>query len=229
MGYNSNLVNLRVLTMKNTRPEIFVFDTNIFFNLEANTGLGNNPGQIMESLFNYGKHIGKERVLFYMPPSIVDEIYTFISRDDSTFKKLISIINVKAPDKSQILFSVEVFYTLIQDVRQRSYRGLTIAEEEIHNAVSSMTGNKLDRIEFQKEIGKHITKLRDRYRNATRTKFLDSVADLDIIVLAKELNGHVVSADEGIHRWAREFGVHEVQPMFLSERLETLLHQASKS
>lgn len=209
------------------KPLAFVLDTNLLFNLEADSGLGKNPKEIMLALYEYALKVGPEGLHFYMPPAIVDEIATFVPEGDDAFKKILSVVSVKSPDISQINFSAQVFYTLVDEIRNRSYRGLNVAEEELHNASRAVMGRELHTIEYQKEIGQHVTKLRDRYRNATRVKFLDSVADLDVIVLAKEVDGSVVTSDEGIMIWARLFGVKETKPQFLKEQLETLLHQAS--
>ena len=210
------------------KPVAFVLDTNLLFNMEADSGLGKNSKEVMLSLYEYGLKLGGNHIQFYMPPTIVDEVLTFLPETDENLKKLLSVVQVKSPEISDIKFSAKVFYTLVQDIRDRSYRGLNIAEEELNNAVKEMSGKQLGHIEHQKEIGQHITKLRERYRNATRTKFLDSIADLDIIVLAQELDASVVSADEGIMVWARIFGVKETKPQFLKDQLETLLQQASR-
>ena len=211
------------------RTFTYVLDTNLFFNLEADSGLGKNANEIMQAIYEYARTLGPHGVHFYMPPAILDEIVTFVPESDEVLKKLISVVQIKSPDTSNSSFSAQVFYTLVEEIRHRSYRGLNIAEEELHAAVRDMTGKQLGHIEYQKEIGQHINKLRERYRNATRVKFLDSVADLDVIVLAKELDGSVVTSDEGIMIWARLFGVKETKPQFLKEQLETLLHQASTS
>jgi RNA ligase partner protein len=195
--------------------------------MEAESGLGKNSKEVMLSLYNYGLQLGSSYVQFYMPPAILDEVLTFLPETDENLKKLLSVVQIKSPEISNIKFSAKVFYTIVKDIRERSYRGLTIAEEELANAVKDMSGKTLDHIEHQKQIGKHVTKLRERYRNATRTKFLDSVADLDLIVLAQELDASVVSSDEGIMIWARLFGVKETKPQFLKDQLETLLHQAT--
>ncbi|KXK11798.1 MAG: hypothetical protein UZ22_OP11002000244 [Microgenomates bacterium OLB23] len=198
-----------------------------FFNMEGGAELGKNSREVMQSIYNYSLKLGTDVVQFYMPPTIVDEVLTFLPESDEGLKKLLSVVQVKSPAISDIKFSAKVFYTLIKDIRERSYRGLTIAEEELVNAVKGMSGKTLGHIEQQKEVGTHITKLRERYRNATRTKFLDSVADLDLIVLAQELDASVVSSDEGIMIWSRIFGVKEAKPQFLKDQLEALLHRAS--
>lgn len=79
--------------------------------------------------------------------------------------------------------------------------------------------------DFQKAIGEWIKKFRQRYRQATRFGFLDSVADLDLILLAREEDGFLVSCDEGVMRWGRKIGVKEMQPAVWKEQLESLLRQ----
>jgi RNA ligase partner protein len=136
----------------------------------------------------------------------------------------LSAIQVKSPDTSQIQFSAGVFYQLVDEIRKRSYRGLNIAEETIEQAAAGFVGTqKTDKKDFQIKVGSYIKNFRDRYRNATRTGFLDSVADLDLIVLAKELDGTVVSTDEGVMEWGRLFGVHEIPPSSFLPRLSQLL------
>lgn len=203
----------------------YILDTNIFFNLQIESELGNNPHEIMQSVTHYARVLRQaQKAAFYMPPLIVEELYSFVDTSDPVMRELVSELTVKAPEKDSMTFSAAVFYDLVQDIRNRSYRGLQVAEEELSHAVKDMSGStEMDHISYQKAIGGHITRLRDRYRNATRVKFLDSVADLDIIALAKELDGIVVSADEGVIQWARKFGVREVYPHVLKLQLESLL------
>lgn len=178
------------------------------------------------SVAHYGQKLRTRAVAeFYMPPRIVDEIETFTDLRTDYVSSFMAQTTIKAPDKAKVQLSTDVMYTLVQEIRDRSYRGLQVAEEEMELAVKDFNGFDVqaNRMEFQKKIGEHIKKLRERYRNATRTKFLDSVADLDVITLAKELDGVVVSADEGVLLWARSCGVREVLPHVLKEEFEALL------
>jgi predicted DNA-binding protein (UPF0278 family) len=77
----------------------------------------------------------------------------------------------------------------------------------------------MTRQDFQKKTGEIVKNLRDRYRQATRVNFLDSVIDLELITLAKELDGTVVSADEGVVRWGRFFGIKEIDPHLFKDKL----------
>lgn len=204
----------------------YILDTNLFFNLQADTALGDTPQLIFEAVTDYAARLRKvDQAQFYMPPKIVDELMTFVSGDESYIKNFLAEVTIKAPQKSEMKFSADVFYDIVEDIRHRSYRGLQVAEEELGVAVQSMSSQSpnMSKIDYQKAIGAHIAKLRERYRTATRVKFLDSVADLDIIVLAKELEGTVVSADEGVIQWARKFGVREVFPAVWKAQLDSLL------
>ena len=205
--------------------QIYVLDTNFFFNLEIKSGFGNNPKEIIEAITDYSRKLKKSKsAAFYMPPDIVKEMLTFVNENDDYVKNFLAEISIKAPERSSVAFPSSNFYEMVQEIRERSYRGLQIAEEEVDaTATTMLKEGDLSKIEYQKKVGEHVTRLRERYRNATRTKFLDSVADLDVIVLAKELNGYVVSSDEGVIRWARKFGVKEAVPQVLKQQLDSLL------
>jgi len=160
---------------------------------------------------------------FFMPPLILDEFLTFVDESDDYVQDFLAMVIVKAPDFSKIEFPARLFYELVKEMRHRSYRGLQISEELLlETGKSMMVHNKLNRIEYQKTIGEHVKKLRERYRIATRVKFLDSVADLDLIVLAKELNATLITSDEGVLRWGREFGVKEAPPQVWKKTLHNL-------
>lgn len=205
----------------------YILDTNLFFNMQAGLGFGETTDAVMKMMTKCG-----EQAQLYMPPRIVEEFLGFFdNKEQETIKKLLSHIIVKSPNIDSFQFPASVFYTLVEDIRNRSYRGLRTGEEEIEQAAQSfMGGAQLTKMEFQKKVGIQIKGFRDRYRQATRVGFLDSIADLDIIVLAKELDGVVVSTDEGLLKWSRLFGVKEMSPAVFGERMRALVpdlhHQA---
>src|SRR3989338_1594484 len=206
--------------------ENFILDTNLFFNIGAGLEMGRTTEAIVGKLTEVIKKFKKNhRASFYMPPRIVDEFLSFFEDKNQEFiKNFLSVINIKSPSPSTINFSSQIFYRLVEDIRNRSYRGLNIAEEEIVKA-GEMTSNKKFESEkdFQIAIGKFVKKFRDRYRNATRTGFLDSVADLDLIVLSKEVDCFLVTSDEGVLSWGRIFGIKEMPSSVFQKRLEDLL------
>lgn len=199
----------------------FVIDTNFFFNLEIKSGFGTSPKEVMSEFAKLsGSLKNKGKAQFYVPPRIVEELQTFLSPSDPQLQNLLTVLVVRSPDISSVSFGAHVFYRLIDDIRARSYRGMKVAEEVIEEAVRDMQARgELSRIDHQKALGAHLTKLRDRYRQATRVKFLDSVADLDLIVLARELDGTLITSDEGVIVWGREFGVKEIDPRLVRQTL----------
>lgn len=195
--------------------------------MQAGLNFGSTTEKVMERMTHCGKN-----VKLYMPPRIVEEFLSFFeNKEQEIIKKLLAEIVVKSPNIDSFQFPASIFYTLVDDIRNRSYRGLRTGEEEIEQAAQSfMGGQTLTKMEFQKKVGVQIKGFRDRYRQATRVGFLDSIADLDIIVLAKELDGIVVSTDEGLLKWSRLFGVKEMSPSVFGEKMNALApylpHQA---
>lgn len=202
----------------------YFLDTNVFFNMEAGLDLGSTTKEVADNLvraFRSGSQSGGFEL--YMPPRIIEEFLSFFDDQNESFvQDLLSVVIVQSPDFSKIDLSASIFARLIDDVRNRSFRGMQIAEEEIQNAVfklSSTNTSQLSKKDFQIAIGGHIRAFRDRYRNATRHGFIDSLADLDLILLAKELDGYLVSTDEGVLNWGRLMGVKEAPLSSLRLRL----------
>ena len=206
--------------------ESFILDTNLFFNIGAGLEMGKTTEAIIIKLTEIIKKLKKiKKADFYMPPRIIEEFLSFFEDKNQEFiKNFLSGVDIKSPNPLGTDFSSKIFYSLIEDIRNRNYRGLNIAEEEIIKAGEMTTGQKFEsKKDFQITIGKFVKNFRDRYRNATRTGFLDSVADLDLIVLSKEINGFLVTSDEGVLAWGRVFGIKEMPASVFRKRLEDLL------
>lgn len=199
-----------------------VLDTNLFFNMAPGLGIGKKTEEVMVKATEAMKSLKKEgKAEFLMPPRVVDELMSFFEDKNQPFlKDFLSVLSVKSPHVSSVEFPASVFYNLVSDIRERSYRGLTIAEEELKKAGKDLSGSSAkSKPEFEKAVGAHVKALRDRYRNATRTGFLDSVADLDLIVLSKEQDAYLVSTDEGVVHWGRVFGVREMDATVFGKKL----------
>lgn len=208
--------------------EKFILDTNLFFNTESDFDFGKNTNEIMTNFIYYAEKLSK-KAEFYMPPLIVREFLSFFKdKSQQIIKRTLSYIKIKNPEKNKVNFSAMVFYSLINDVRKRSYQGLNLGEELIKKTGEIFLKKEIKintKRDFEEIIGPLIKGFRERYRKITRFGFLDSVADLDLIVLTKEIDGFLVSSDEGVINWAREFGVREIEPLAFRPRLELLLHQ----
>jgi hypothetical protein len=206
--------------------EKYILDTNVFFNMESGFGLGNKTEDVVKKVTELANKLKKQKKAeFFMPPRAVEEFLGFFENKEEPFlRAFLSAIIVKAPETSSVNFPAAVFYQLVADIRQRSYRGLNIGEEEIENTARKTQGKEApDKKSFQIGVGQHIKTFRERYRNATRVGFLDSVADLDLIVLSKEQDGFLITTDEGVLRWGRTFGVKEMPAVAWVKRLEETL------
>jgi hypothetical protein len=206
--------------------EKYVLDANLFFNMEAGLGLGQKTEEVVVNMTAIGKKLKESKKgEFLMPPRVVDEFLSFFEDKNQAFiKDFLSTITIKAPEVDKVSFPAAVFYQLVEDIRGRSYRGLAIGEEEIKRAAQTMMGQPAaDKKDFEIKTGAFIRSFRERYRHATRFGFLDSIADLDLIVLAKEQQGYLVSSDEGVIRWGRIFGVKETPVAVLRKQVDLLL------
>lgn len=157
-----------------------------------------------ESFNNFLSLIAKNKDhRFYMPPSVLEELKKFAEESDID-KESLRQLNIKAPKKHELTIPAYLLYTLVMDMRKRIDKGLRIAE----NAVRS--DGKIDEI---------IKFLRANYREATREGIIDSKEDVDLLLLAKELNGILVTADKGLTFWAQELGIPTLEPEEVKIRL----------
>ena len=146
---------------------------------------------------------------FYMTPATWNELRRMLLGNGvslDSVQELAAWITVKPPDKLSARLPASVFSEYVADVRRRLYRGLRVAEAALRRAARECPGAS------EECIGDHIRGLRDRYREATRKGLLDSVEDLDTVLLALEIHGILVSSDEGIRRLAEQLGIMIIDP-----------------
>jgi len=201
----------------------FILDTNLFFNMEAALGMGDKTEDVIKAMTEAIKKHKKDGHTFYMPPRIVDELLSFFEDPKQAFlQQFLYEVVIKSPEIQDIQIGASIFYKLINDIRGRSYRGMDIGEEYIKKGAELFVGKEhMERKAVEMTVGPTVKNFRERYRNATRAGFLDSLADLDLIMLAKEVNGIVISADEGVLKWGRIFGVKEMPAHVFGELMRS--------
>lgn len=188
----------------------FVLDTSIFVNPEVRDRFGASPTEAMKTFLDYaGRLFG--RVEFYMPPGIYREVVHFVDEEELLPGIELYIIK-KPPNVHDIRIPAFVVYELIEDVRRRIDKGLRVAEKAVRESVVE-TDN----------VDKIIQKLRRNYRRALREGIVDSKEDFELILLAKELDATIVSADVGILTWAQKMGIKWVDAANFRELLEGLV------
>ncbi len=190
--------------------ENFVLDTSIFTNPDVYTTFGEKDqlGAI-ENFVHLAIHSGAN---FYMPSSVYDEMLKMVELG-ALASEFEMIVRIRSPRKHSIMIPSEVLYELIDEIRHRINKGLRIAEEHAKEA------GKL----AQDNVGRVITRLREKYREALRQGIIDSREDVDVLLLAYELDGTIVTSDEGLRKWADKVGIKLVNPKNFRGILESLI------
>ncbi|UXM84534.1 RNA ligase partner protein [Methanococcus aeolicus] len=180
-------------------------------------------------------------------PSVYDELIGFLKRENCPKETIIKVdtwLVKKTPNRYEIKLPAELLYEYIRDIRERINKGMRIGENAMYESASvsylSIKGrnsNQNDNIKNTKNVdtnathkehtdevlSKTVKSFRNKYRTALRTGTLDSAPDLDVLLLAKELDAAVVASDEGIEKWAQRLGLRFVKakdfPFILKEYL----------
>jgi RNA ligase partner protein len=154
-----------------------------------------------------------------MPPSIYYELSHF-AEEAKIPLKLRNVIQQQAPKKNELKVPGIFIYTLVDTMRDRIDRGLRLAERHVREALSSsakasedVSTQSLAKGDATKKHGEiradaeAIGRLRETYRRIMREGALDSKADVDLLLLSYELDGFLVTADEGVLLWAEHLGL----------------------
>jgi hypothetical protein len=186
----------------------FILDTSIFTNPDVFSQFAPDYEAAIRAFVALARRTGRE---FYIPGSVYTELgqvkdLTAVAADFE------SIVFVRSPRKYDLSIPSELLYELIEEVRERINRGLRVAEEAAKEAVLS-----------EEDVGRRITRLRGRYREVLRQGILDSKEDVDVLLLAYELDGVLVSADEGMRKWADKVGIKVCNPRHIRQILENLI------
>lgn len=190
--------------------ERFVLDTSVFTNPDVYTTFGERD-QIgaIENFIHLAVHSGAE---FYMPFSVYEEMLKMVDLGPLA-PEFEMIVKIRSPRRHNLMIPSEVLYELIEELRHRINKGLRIAEEHTKEA---------GRI-TEENVGKVINRLREKYREALRQGIIDSREDVDVLLLAYELDGTVVTADEGLRKWADKVGIKIIDPRNFRGILESLI------
>jgi hypothetical protein len=187
----------------------FVLDTSVFTNPDVYRHFGETGEGAVEVFLGLARRV---QARFYMPTSVYEELGQMkdLGAVAAAFE---SVVRIRSPRKGALMIPGEVLYEFIEEVRGRIDRGLRIAEEL--TKMASQTPEAQD-------MGRLINRLRDRYREALRQGILDSREDVDVLLLAYELDGVLVSGDEGMRKWADKVGIQIVNARHLRGILENL-------
>jgi RNA ligase partner protein len=182
-----------------------VIDTSVFVNPASGQFFGNSPtGALVSFLGLLGSNPNIEVVL---PPSIYSELMYFIEQPSIPPSLLIKI-KQQAPKKHELKVPGFFIYSLVESFRDRVDRGLRLAERNVREALATPVVSSENRDPaVMREDAKQISTLRESFRRMMREGMLDSKADVDLLLLAYELNATLISADEGVLLWAENLGI----------------------
>jgi RNA ligase partner protein len=187
-----------------------VLDTSLFVNPDVRKYFGDNPTEALEGFLFLAAQI--PILEFYMPPSIFKELLNFVDREKIPGDLLV-ILHQKPPSRYEMSCPAFLLYELIEDIRERINKGLRIAESAIRGVEKK----------GEREI---IQDLRKKYREALRDGIIDSKEDVDLILLARELDALLVTADNGVIKWAEKLGIKWLFPEKFHEYLLSSIKKA---
>lgn len=178
--------------------ERFVLDTSAFTNPETYTLLGNSPKEAFIRFLAFAQ-ARQGDMEFFMPPCVYEELLHFMGTvalpNDAEL-----LIRLRSPRLYETQVRGAFLRELIEEIRNRINKGLRVAETAVREAQGA------------KDLGAVITRLRERYREALRVGIIDSREDLELILLAMELDAALISTDTGILTWAEKLGVRVLHP-----------------
>ncbi len=182
-----------------------VLDTSFFTNPDSYKYWGKGVSEAIVNFVNAVNQQNKDE--FYLSPSALEELKSFFDdQPHPVLSVLEASVAIRSPYIEKIMIPARFFYQLVLDIRQRSYKGLRLAETLLRQQ--------------PKDTEKAIGRLRKSYREALRSGFLDSQTDLDLLFLAYQLQAALVTADEGLKDWATRFGISILSSSGLKARLE---------
>ncbi|MBI4844712.1 MAG: RNA ligase partner protein [Nitrospirae bacterium] len=192
------------------KKDRLVLDTSIFVNPDVRNDFGSSPSEAMNNFLLMAEQIPS--LEFYMPSSVFDELLNFVDKRRIP-GALLAVLHRKSPSKHELTTPAFFLYELIEDMRQRINKGLRVAEAAVKSA------GKVD----EREI---IQGMRKSYREALREGILDSREDVDLILLAKELDAVLVTVDQGAVKWAEKLGIRWLLPEKFKEYLQSFIDKA---
>ena len=178
------------------RKDRVVLDTSLFVNPEVRNDFGDTPTDAIKGFLQIAGQIPS--LEFYMPSSIFQELLNFVNEKEIP-GALLAVLHQKSPGKYELSTPAFFLYELIEDMRDRINKGLRIAEKAVRTASKGE----------EREV---IQSMRKSYREALREGIIDSKEDVDLILLAKELDALLVTVDRGALKWAEKLGIRWLLP-----------------
>ncbi len=170
----------------------YILDTSVFTNPETYRQFGADTRAAVAGFLHAARQTPAR---FYMPTSVWRELTEMKDLGDLA-GRFQAVVRIRSPRRYELTVPAEILYQFINEMRVRIDRGLRVAEEYARLGA-----------EESSDPGAVINRLRERYRDTLRQGIIDSHEDADVLLLALELDGTLVTADQGLRRWADRIGV----------------------
>ncbi|MEA2070325.1 MAG: RNA ligase partner protein [Asgard group archaeon] len=209
----------------------FVLDTTAFTDSKLTNELG---GSIKATVNRLSELISVGRLRLniscYMPPSTFFELKKFLLESNCSVREIDQVetwVVRKSPDRHSVLLSAQIIYDYVSDVRERLDQGMSIVKRAIKDTTKHCERNmERDNKKSNKQLVKDLVKnYGNKYRQKMRRGVLDSLPDIDTLILARELDAGIVSADKGIKSWTERMGIRFVEAKFFPQIILTYLER----
>jgi len=200
----------------------FVVDTSLFLTQHVRKN-GESMEEAIDRITGLIINSRDQGPTCFMPPSTHDELLDITENkvSDEVHQDLKTSVIRKGPKRYDIKVSGEFMHDFIEEMRKRVDKGLRLSEKALRELEDMEEEPDHD---YYSQSDVVISKLRDNYKEALRKGILDSREDLDLLLLARELNATVVTEDNGVLNWADEFGLRSIKgrdfPDFLQKQIE---------
>lgn len=191
----------------------FVLDTSLFTNPDVFSQFDSEP---QKAIAVFAELALAAPARFYMPVSVFGELCNM--RDLAPHAGLFqAAVRLRSPRRFSLSIPAAMLYDFIDEMRSRVDKGLKVAEEWLRRA-GEITEEPPEVL---------VTKLRERFRVTMRQGIIDSKEDMDVLLLALELEAALVSADGGLRTWADKAGIELADCQVFRKTLEALIeHKA---
>ncbi len=193
---------------------VFVLDTSSVADLGLRRHLGaSSLEETVSSLAELLKKVTlKHEARFYVTPLMMEELRNFLLNNgvsEETVNRFAAWLVVKSPSLHDVKIPAAVMASYVEEFQKRLTKGLKVAEEVVKKAAQGDT-----------DLGQLIRALREKYREATRHGVVDSAADFGAAILSLEVNGIMVTSDDGIKKLCNMLGVMVVSAEHFADMLQ---------
>lgn len=183
----------------------FVIDTSFFSNSTAFRLFGETPTlAIINFIEKYHENV------FFITPSVWDELMKFINIEDLKQNVLERLI-IKSPNVCGVNLPAQLFHDFIVESRARVDAATKYAVNLVKEVYKVTPEKKIGKIDPDAQ---YVKKIREGIRHHMRENILDSGTDLDVLLLAREMDAFVLTSDKGMIIWCDKLGIKRMLPEF---------------